>query len=923
MIQNFRRRNFSSVVTHLSLIAYLSVMITPVNSFAEVSTKPPENTGKYQTDKNNLEGVTAGHDTAKEALNFYKTLPSLNVDSKGTSQFGKGESVNFNNIYYKDSFAMGVDDVSNVYGNDSKTNEIGFHESKKLKTEQSPKGEAYRTLVGASRHSSIDINKDDDVFNVHNDFLSNEKKYSDAISKCETKQVFEDYVDKKHIPDYKECTKTVDVTGGYIVNHPYLAGLVSHNSGPANIKTCGETCVDIWLGKVGDDYWKGNCRIFEDYMSVNVINPTAVISAKITRAKWDDYMQIYAGTSTDLEQVWGGPHGKDVFPPETPGRCELSTSWDQQLNVDVTEKFSKVQPNDEVFFKNRVSVTGAGEGFAQLRIQFDKKKALTNDVWSSPQQSEFNKAVKAIKEGFCQDYTVVCHDTIIPDKDGCAVIDGVKLCKEDFVPPPLDKISPFCKRAEVITHCGKEHGVNNTCKKYEKQGCSFIKSQCLTGKEGDIAGCWQSSETWDCGKDVTFNNGAVHEKLICDGAVQCLNGSCLRPSSQENGDFATAAAMLNAASFALADTNCADAEEANNGESSLNKEQCVIFKGEALTCRTAMGGWVDCCDQPVGVSWIEYVQLSMMTMRAADALAIEAGLFDGGVGLFDMASTAAMDAVEAITKPAISAFNSFVGNAGAEVAQGVAEKGVVSMTTAALNNLTTKVAEWTANTFGEAVTNAIFQSAATEGGKTATQSLAENGGASSGASVVQLSSTITTAMSVVGYAYLAYQMANLLVNIIWACTDEEFKLAIKKETKLATKVDSWCSKKVLGACIEKKSSYCAYNSQVARIITEHVRGTIGYGDTKNPNCEGITLADMDKVDFTKIDFSEWTATLKEADMLPDFKEFDLDKYTGSGSTLNADGKRVNSVERFTRGVEGTDLEEVRQRAKTRLSVKDE
>ncbi len=39
------------------------------------------------------------------------------------------------------------------------------------------------------------------------------------------------------------------------------------------------------------------------------------------------------------------------------------------------------------------------------------------------------------------------------------------------------------------------------------------------------------------------------------------------------------------------------------------------------------------------------------------------------------------------------------------------------MTTAALNNLTTKVAEWTANTFGEAVTNAIFQSAATEGGK--------------------------------------------------------------------------------------------------------------------------------------------------------------------------------------------------------------
>ncbi len=56
----------------------------------------------------------------------------------------------------------------------AKQMKLGFM-NQKLKTEQSPKGEAYRTLVGASRHSSIDINKDDDVFNVHNDFLSNEK----------------------------------------------------------------------------------------------------------------------------------------------------------------------------------------------------------------------------------------------------------------------------------------------------------------------------------------------------------------------------------------------------------------------------------------------------------------------------------------------------------------------------------------------------------------------------------------------------------------------------------------------------------------------------------------------------------------------------------------------------------------------------
>ena len=44
---------------------------------------------------------------------------------------------------------------------------------------------------------------------------------------------------------------------------------------------------------------------------------------------------------------------------------------------------------------------------------------------------------------------------------------------------------------------------------------------------------------------------------------------------------------------------------------------------------------------------------------------------------------------------------------------------------------------------------------------------------------VQLSSTLVSAVSVVGYAYMAYQIANILVNIIWACTEDEFKLAVK------------------------------------------------------------------------------------------------------------------------------------------------
>lgn len=922
MFHWMRGQRTSAIITNISLVAYLSVLFTPIYAFsADTVPTTPTNPSVYQSDKINLDGAKAGTKTSQEAMDFYKSLPNMNFDASGKSQFGNGQSVDFNTIYPKDQTSPTLSDISGVYGDDKGTNAIGIKESKTLKTEKSAKGEAYRTMIGASRHTSIDFKKEDPIFKGHNNFIENEQKFVNGLSKCETKYVFDEFTDKKHIPDYKECTKTVDVTGRYIVDHPFSAGLVSHNAGPANIKSCGDNCVDIWLGKVGDDYWYGHCRIFEDFMSVNVINPEAVKKATITRAKWDDYMQIYVGSKDRLEKVWGGPLGKDVFPPETKGRCELSTSWDQKLNVDVTKYFKDAKPNEEIFFKNRVSVTGKGEGFAQLRIEFDKSRAITNDVWTSPNQNEFDKAVKAIKEGYCQDYQVICHDKIVPDENHCTTIDGVKICDPDFAPPPLPQISPFCKRAEVITNCSKDFGVNNTCKNYEKQGCAFIKSSCIVGKEGGESGCWQSSEVWDCGKDVPISNGRSNEQTVCDGEMQCLDGKCLTPATPPNGDFATAAAMLHAATFALGDTSCQDAEAVKNGESSLNTNSCVVFQGEALTCRTAMGGWVDCCDQPVGVSWIEYVKLSMMTMKAADALAAKAGLFESGKGVFDMASDAALQAVDAITKPAISAFNSFIGNAGADVAKKATEQGIVSLANAAINDLTTKVAEWTLKTFGEGVTNAIFQGAASNRAQTASKALTNNTAQQGGQAVVELSSSITTAISVVGYAYMAYQIANMLVHIIWACSEDEFKLAVKKETKLATKVGSWCSKKLLGACIEKTSSYCTYNSQVARIINDYNHNQQGgYGDKKNPNCEGITLGNLKNVDFTKIDFSEWTATLKEADMLPDFNKFDLDKYTGKGSALNANGERLNSVERFEKGLDGVDMEKIREKAKDNLRV---
>ncbi len=130
--------------------------------------------------------------------------------------------------------------------------------------------------------------------------------------------------------------------------------------GTGAVQYCGPDCIDVILGQVGDNYWRGQCAIFEEDFRFFVKQPDLIESATIVRAKWDDYMQVWIGGN----KVWSGPN--DNFPPETQGACELGTSWNQNPNQDVTRYF---QSRGEIRTKIRVSVTGGGEGYAFVRIR--------------------------------------------------------------------------------------------------------------------------------------------------------------------------------------------------------------------------------------------------------------------------------------------------------------------------------------------------------------------------------------------------------------------------------------------------------------------------------------------------------------------------------------------------------------------------
>ncbi|EEZ39254.1 type-F conjugative transfer system mating-pair stabilization protein TraN [Photobacterium damselae] len=119
------------------------------------------------------------------------------------------------------------------------------------------------------------------------------------------------------------------------------------------------------------------------------------------------------------------------------------------------------------------------------------------------------------------------------------------------------------------------------------------------------------------------------------------------------------------------------------------------------------------------------------------------------------------------------------------------------------------------------------------------------------------------------------------------CSEEEKGLAKAKEKGLTIDLGTYCAEKVLGACIRKKKGYCQFDSKMARIVQEQGRSRLGlnFGSAKHPDCSGISPEQLQKIDFSQIDFSEFYQDLEQNMKLPNpasIQERITDKYKDLG-----------------------------------------
>ena len=106
------------------------------------------------------------------------------------------------------------------------------------------------------------------------------------------------------------------------------------------------------------------------------------------------------------------------------------------------------------------------------------------------------------------------------------------------------------------------------------------------------------------------------------------------------------------------------------------------------------------------------------------------------------------------------------------------------------------------------------------------------------------------------------------------CSEEEKSLSDAKEKKLTIELGEYCAEKVLGVCIRKKKSYCQFDSKMTRIIQEQGKQQLGlgFGSKKDPDCSGFTPEQLQQVDFSKIDMSDFYEDLNANMELPNMQE---------------------------------------------------
>ena len=107
--------------------------------------------------------------------------------------------------------------------------------------------------------------------------------------------------------------------------------------------------------------------------------------------------------------------------------------------------------------------------------------------------------------------------------------------------------------------------------------------------------------------------------------------------------------------------------------------------------------------------------------------------------------------------------------------------------------------------------------------------------------------------------------SGLLVGLA-NCSASERELAEERNAGNTHYLGKYCSRRTFfGICIRRSRAWCVFGSKLGRILQEQGRSQLGVGWG---SCRGLTVAEIEGIDFASLDLSEFTENLMDGSMEP-------------------------------------------------------
>jgi hypothetical protein len=465
-------------------------------------------------------------------------------------------------------------------------------------------------------------------------------------------------------------------------------------------------------------------------------------------------------------------------------------------------------------------------------------------------------------------------------------------------------MAPNFGHPDFIDNCAIKPGPPSEPPLFLNTGCTIVNGPdkvCAPSALGIFSNvCYVFDVSYDCGKMVTLENpaGSTPPTVQQCGAtpLRCLGTECHNPPSEVSPDFNEAIAAASTVEAMQHDLSCADGTEMTVDAAGNIPPGCIIsiFPGKWYWCKEPIGHQIgltpNCCDDSneaaAGVDPMIYLKAIMVGMKIAKLPAVQTALagipgMTGFIESFQTMQTSIMGAAKStlsyIPNQLTQIANTVTGVSGEATVAGY--EAVVSQATPSVltdigktvSMFEQKLLESAYNVLKDAFGEQIANMFITGGASTTTTITGPGGEATATVGGFSYGPILTW----IGYAYLAYQVLQILGHIIYACEEQELRLGLERKVGNCHDVGGYCKKKLfLVGCVEWRNSSCCYKTPLSRIIQEQVRKQLypydkygGFGEPKGPLCEGLSLQQIQAVDWSRVDLQEWVVMMQEAGLM--------------------------------------------------------